>query len=401
MEPNKEQHAALKIIKGGTSVFITGPAGTGKTELLNFFIRRQQQIKKKRVGITASTGCAAILIQGTTLHSFLGLPIDGGDIDPRADKLKNWTGVDILIIDEVSMIPCQLFEKIDDFAKKIRNDNRFFGGIQLLLCGDFLQLPVVRKKKWEKIEFLFNSDLWKDNITTIYLQTVIRQDNKEFVSCLNSLRLVNINQNIINLLKQRTICSLKDLPTNEEIKPTIIFSKNIDVDKYNLKEVSRLETPIKKYVMTLNNKNFTNMAETLCLAEKAQVMLLVNHDISKGLINGSRGIITGFSNGLPKVKFRNGIEIVVDRVTRFHESNINEFVTQIPLKLAYAITVHKSQGLSLDFVLVDLNDVFDYGQGYVALSRARSLESLYILNFSEKAFFHHKDALSFYYNKSF
>jgi ATP-dependent DNA helicase PIF1 len=406
---NKDQQIAYDLIKSGSSVFITGGGGVGKSALLNYYIKNN---KKKSLGVTSTTGTSAILINGTTLHSYLGLGTGKQTAEQIASNIlsnfflkKRWERLRILIIDEISMLSGEFFDKLETVARIVRYTDEPFGGIQLILSGDFCQLPPIESDK-----FCFEAVSWSKCVEkVIYLTEIIRQENKNFQNCLSNIRLGYVNDEIIEIINSRINVELNN---DYGIKPTKLFSKNILVDETNLNELNILTQKNKKhqYKMSVNFKN--NLAEKykklvpavenleICLG--CQVMLIYNLDISNHLINGSRGIVTDFiyqdGNLLPKVKFLNGIEIVIDfNVWRIEENDeIIGTITQIPLKLAYAFSIHKAQGCSLDYAILDLSNLFDYGMAYVALSRVRNLEGLTITSINWKKVKANPKAIEFY-----
>tara|TARA_E500000178_G_C16999411_1_gene744913 strand:- start:218 stop:1486 length:1269 start_codon:yes stop_codon:yes gene_type:complete len=407
---NKEQSYAYQSILKGNNLFITGGGGVGKTALLNYFIKKH---KNKYIGVTSTTGTSAILINGTTLHSFLGLGTGKQNIDVIQSNVNNnkylkkrWINLRLLIIDEISMLSSEFFDKIELLARLIRNNEKPFGGIQLILSGDFCQLSPIDTKS-----FCFEANSWNLVIDKIiYLHKIIRQENMEFQKCLSNIRLGITDDFTKDIINSRINVSLKN---SYGITPTKLFSKNINVDNTNKNELNKLTQINKKYeykmISIFNNnliaekyKKNLSAVENLELCLGCQVMLIFNLDISNKLINGSRGIVTDFiyQNGsfIPLVKFLNGIEIPID----YHIWKIEEedkllgTITQIPLKLAYAFSIHKSQGSSLDYAILDLSQLFDYGMAYVALSRVRDLNGLTITSINWNKVNANPKAISFY-----
>lgn len=407
---NKEQSYAYQSILKGNNLFITGGGGVGKTALLNYFIKKH---KNKYIGVTSTTGTSAILINGTTLHSFLGLGTGKQNIDVIQSNINNnkylkkrWINLRLLIIDEISMLSAEFFDKIELLARLIRNSEKPFGGIQLILSGDFCQLSPIDTKS-----FCFEANSWNLVIDKIiYLHKIIRQENMEFQKCLSNIRLGITDDFTKDIINSRINVSLKN---SYGITPTKLFSKNINVDNTNKNELNKLTQTNKKYEYKMNSifnnnliaekyKKNLSAVENLELCLGCQVMLIFNLDISNKLINGSRGIVTDFvyQNGsfIPLVKFLNGIEIPID----YHIWKIEEedkllgTITQIPLKLAYAFSIHKSQGSSLDYAILDLSQLFDYGMAYVALSRVRNLNGLTITSINWNKVNANPKAISFY-----
>jgi len=405
---NELQQKAFDLLIKGKSIFMTGAGGTGKSFLIDIF--RNNCRGFKRIAITSTTGVSALLVKGTTLHSFLGIGIGKASNEILYKKIiknsryKNrWIETDILIIDEISMLSAELFDKLECLARLIRKNDKPFGGIQLVLTGDFLQLPPVKDDL-----FCFEAKTWDSCVDeTVYFTEIIRQDDNDFKKCLNEIRMGYITEDSENILK--TCVDKENKDTN--IIPTKIFSLNREVDLLNKYEMEKIDEDIYEYdieteVSAYGSKSITtilkncNAVENLQLCKGAQVMLLINLDLENGLVNGSRGVITDFIEDIPKVRFLNGQEVIVD----YFEWKIEEddillaTITQIPLKVAYAISAHKAQGMTLDCAEIDLSNVFTYGQTYVALSRVRNLNGLYLKNYNKSKIKSHPKAVKFYKN---
>ena len=411
---NTKQQIAFDIMRRGENLFLTGSGGVGKTRLIQHFISINKNKKNKftSLGITSTTGTSAIIFGGSTLHSFLGIGLGNGDIETLLRNIlskkyihKRWINLKTLIIDEISMLNPDLFDKLEILAKRIKNNDLPFGGIQLILSGDFLQLPVVGSDN-----FCFEALSWNSCITNIInLTEIIRQSDEVFQRCLNNIRFGNITEETIEILNSRVGVQLCN---DIGIKPTRLYPLNKNVDYMNEKEISKINDDFYEYDMTINNigeiPDYTiekyvkncQASETIQLAVGVQVMLLYNLDFEKELVNGSRGVIIRFVNDIPVVKFLNGVETLID----FHDWDIKEqdkivlTISQIPLKLAYSFTIHKLQGSSLDYVEVDLSNIFTYAQAYVSLSRVRSLEGLSIIAIDYTKIKAHPKALEFYNN---
>ena len=407
---SKKQNEAYSIMASGKNIFITGAAGVGKTQVLKLFIKVYKQTKI--MGITSTTGISALLFGGTTLHSFLGIGLGNGSVENICTKIfsrsflyKRWKDLEVLVIDEISMLSPILFDKLEEVARTVRHNEEPFGGIQLILSGDFCQLPCIKSDN-----FCFEANSWTKCIDhTVYLTEIMRQKDLEFQECLNEVRIGKLSKKTKKLLKSRLNLKL----TNEfGILPTKLYSTNRSVDSLNDTELDKLsETNVEffEYDMDIRYskkneiaidmyKKFCNAPETIQLCVGAQVMLLWNLDIEGGLVNGSRGIVINFVNNLPLVKFLNGREVVIDYHTWEHEENDKKILTvfQIPLKLAYALTIHRSQGCSLDYAEIDLSDCFSPGQSYVALSRVKNLEGLSIIGIDFNKIITHPKAVCFY-----
>ena len=417
---NTEQLAAFDAVVAGKSIFITGPGGTGKSFLLQKLFTHYRG-QKKKLAITALTGCAALLLGSfaKTLHSWAGIGLGRGAADGIAKtiaadtrKRQRWRTTSCLVIDEVSMMTPTLLELLDTVGRLVRKDPRPFGGLQVVFVGDFYQLPPVCKDGAST--FAFESPLWSQVVeTTIFLTQIVRQKDPVFQAILNEARIGELSPESYATLESRKTMEWK----RQEIKPTLLFTKNTDVSTINGNQLTKLtgaehmfqattKSPPRMpadVVQMLSDKldKDAPYEVELCLKERAQVMLLVNQDPAAGLVNGSRGVITGFTEaGLPMVKFLNVPpgSVKVDYATwSSGEEEDAVHREQIPLRLAYALTIHKAQGGSLDSALVDVGpSTFECGQAYVALSRVRSLESLFVFEISPKAFRAHPTVKAFY-----
>jgi len=424
----------------GHNIFLTGGGGVGKSYLLSIIYNEFPALKKQfdslqspysvpklpRIQITAMTGCAALLLgnKAKTLHSWAGIKLGKGTVNElfvsirRSPKsMRNWLCTELLIIDEVSMLTAELLDKLNQLAKKIRSNQKPFGGIQVMFVGDFYQLPPVNKTDEQKI-FAFESDSWKDIIhTSIELTIIQRQKDEIFQKILTEARFGSLSKESCKILRQRQGLEWRQ----NKIRPTLLFPRRAEVDMINESNLRALQGKRHHYKARLlydglipENFNETdeNFVRTLKqydndsaysveleLAINAQVMLIANIDMNLGLVNGSRGVITSFcpATNLPIVEFINGITKTIGN----HSWPIEdyEFVSrsQIPLRLAYACTTHKSQGVSLDSALIDIGSGnFEFGQAYVALSRCCSLDALYIYDFDPVSFRAHSKVKQFY-----
>lgn len=422
-----EQKKAYFLVEEGKSIFLTGPGGTGKSFLLKTMYEMIPQRTEKHVAVTAMTGCAALLIGrfAKTLHSWAGIGLGrenaatlAATIRRSGKALRRWLGTDVLIIDEVSMMTPELLEKLDAVAKLLRRNTKPMGGLQVVFVGDFYQLPPVMKEKEEDTPFVFESEIWNEIVQEmVCLTKILRQTDPVFHTILEEARKGKISQESLCVLQGRT-----NLPWQQlKIRPTLLFTRRAEVDNVNDRNLKALKTerqvfkaetvfapieatkgltkesPEVKRIVEKMDKDGPYMGELL-LAIGAQVMLLTNLDFDAGLVNGSRGVVTGFdSSGAPLVQFLRGDPIPVPAAS--WESTDMEGVSrkQIPLKLAYAITIHKAQGATLDCALIDIGtSTFEYGQAYVALSRVKNLESLYIWDVEATAFRAHPKVLAFY-----
>lgn len=395
-----EQKKAFEEFKNGKNILITGPGGCGKSFFLEF-ISNYLEEKNIFFGITGLTGIAANHINGKTLHSFLGIGLGQKSKLDLLQSISNskkeiWKNLKVLIIDEVSMLSLRLFKKLNFISKKIRNNEVFFGGIQLLLSGDFLQLPSINEK------FCFETRLWKQNIETIYLTKIFRQENLFSQSLLNNIRL--------GRLSDLDLKTLKKLGKNKFIKDFCVqlYGTNFFVDKLNEKKLKKIGNSIIEYKFQYTEyiKNSLNFLLKNCCAEKilklcvgAKVICLKNFNDS--IVNGSQGIVESFEDNFPIVRFfknNQKMKFLPHKFEIYYKKNLYGIINQIPLKVSFAMTVHKCQGLTLDYVKIDMKDFFDYGQFYVAISRVKNLDNVYLKNFNPEKILVNQKALKFYEN---
>jgi ATP-dependent DNA helicase PIF1 len=414
-----EQRDAYEAIVGGESIFLTGPGGTGKSHLIGLLAETLPTMGRT-LALTAMTGCAAVLLGhgAKTFHSWAGIGL-GKDpaekyiqfITEKAYPLKKrWRSTEVLVIDEISMLTPELLELIDQVAKGVRRNTKPMGGIQVIFVGDFLQLPPVTKSNI--LKFAFESPYWSTIIQrTIHLKRIFRQNDPIFQTILDEARFGEVSADSLSILKTRCNVSWD----KEPIQPTLLFSRNIDVETINNSSLQQLEgeeytfqiettsraglsqSELERVIDKMDKDQ--NYARELNLKVGAQVMLIVNLDQDKGLVNGSRGVIMGFDEVLswPIVMFKNKVTMTIQpHIWVFDNENPVER-SQLPLRLAYALTIHKSQGATLDCTLIDIGaNTFEYGQAYVALSRVKNLESLYIHQVNAGAFRTHPLVKMFY-----
>ncbi|KOC66579.1 ATP-dependent DNA helicase PIF1 [Habropoda laboriosa] len=399
---SEEQAKILQTILNGKNVFFTGSAGTGKSFLLKKIIAA---LPPDVTTATASTGVAACHIGGITLHQFAGIGLGTANLE-RCYQMASrnaiqWRRTKHLIIDEISMVDGEYFDKIEAVARHIRKNERPFGGIQLILCGDFFQLPPISTKD-RKANFCFNSNMWEKCVHYNFeLQTVYRQRDPKFISILNNIRIGRVTDEITEILK----ATAKQKIENNGILATRLCSHVKEAEEINEFQLNELKGEQKIYMAQDSDQGMTtvlnqqlNVPSKLILKVGCQVMLLKNINVSNSLVNGARGIVTKFQGSVPVVQFKSGAPYPA-KLEKFHlKTNTGTVLyrKQIPLKLAWAFSIHKSQGLTLDCVEMCLARVFDAGQSYVALSRAQSLQSLRVLDFNTQQVWAHSDVLTFY-----
>jgi len=391
---------------GGANVFLTGAPGAGKTYVLNQFIKRAQRAGK-RVAVTASTGIAASHLNGTTIHSWSGLGIldELHDDDARklggSDKLiKRYNAADILVIDEVSMLHGYRLDMINRLAKILRASDAPFGGLQVVLVGDLFQLPPVSRTS-NVADFVHLSNAWTElNPQICYITEQHRQQNHDgLLELLEAMRQGTVEEHHGELLTQR----INQRPA-EDMVVTRLYSHNIDVEAINQRHLAAL--PGKRYVYQMVTKGSKAKLEQLAkgllvppeleLKLGAEVMFVANN-FAEGFVNGSRGQVVDFKNDQPVVRLLNGRALTVEphSWSLSEDGRVRAEVSQLPLRLAWAITIHKSQGMSLDAAEIDLRRAFTPGMGYVALSRVRSLSGLYLQGLNAMAMKMHPQIYEF------
>jgi ATP-dependent DNA helicase PIF1 len=495
---NQYQQKALNATKTGRNVFITGPAGSGKSTLVYKIVQELTNIHGRNVATTALTGCASILlgVPGTkTVHSWAGIGLGEEDTATLTEKIKSiyplfnrWRSIHTLIIDEISMMPPSLFAKLDQIGRNLRRNQAPFGGIQVILCGDFFQLPPVSAQSTDTASatFVFQTSLWKElALETVLLNKIERQSSDQALqTLLNNIRVGIVDDNINSVIRSRMNLDWKSLA----IKPTLLYSCKKDVDMINKSSIQALKLPLRtfnavciyrpgysikhqfntyyvKQVLQgfgletippqfrseefdindrthccfIINKCKTHMSRktpisdsaindlcnhvnkfdkdyqyspTLELCEGAQVMLITNISIEYGLVNGSRGVIIAFDKtvGYPIVEFVNGRRLTIYPYEWYRPASSADLTAdnrpefrigrkQLPLVVAYAMTIHKCQGATVDRALVDIgSSIFEYGQAYVALSRVKNLESLYVHDYNPYKIRANKLVVDYYYD---
>ena len=390
-----DQTLALEILLSGESALLTGPAGSGKTFVLNEFIRRARR-QGKTVAVTATTGLAATHLNGNTIHSWSGIGIH--DALPhgffenlqkgRAETIQN---TDALVIDEISMLHDFRLDMVDEVMRKVRKNDAPFGGLQVVLCGDFFQLPPINRNGQPSGGFVVGSNVWQQLDPTIcYLTEQHRQDDDAFLEILNALRAGDIRRHHAEALLKR------HLPPDPFNEATELHTTNVDVDSINAHRLARLEGEEHSYHMATTGK--ATYVETLarsCLAlntlvlKKGAFVMCIRNNPEKRYANGSLGVVVDFEKGsdYPVIELKNGQKITVSPETwELRDGDKKRAsLSQIPLRLAWAITVHKSQGMTLDAARIDLRRAFVEGMGYVALSRVRRLDTLELAGINQMA----------------
>ena len=437
MDLSREQLIAFDKYVKGDNIFITGPGGSGKSALIKI-IHKHAYNKFKDIQVTALTGCAAVLLncQAKTLHSWAGIGLGNGTIEQLVTKIKKnkfakalWKKTDILVVDEVSMLSLKLFDTLNAIGKSVRGNGKPFGGIQLIFSGDFFQLPPVGDKDEPDTQrFCFESDDWNTVFQLdcqIQLVKIFRQTDEIYSSVLNQIREGKIKRKSNDLLLQYVG---RPLDPNLVAEPTKLYPTRNKVENINNTKMSSLEGEEREYKikyikdleMTKTERNkrieFSEKdiqieldflaGNLICEKEMklkvgSQVMCIVNiqTDNCIEVCNGSQGIVTDFCEitGYPRVKFNNGIDRVMVRNVWASDKIPGVGVSQIPLILAWALTIHKSQGATMDAAEIDVGSgIFECGQTYVALSRVKKLEGLYLTSFDAKRIRINKKVKEFY-----
>jgi len=392
------QDKALELLKNtNDNIFLTGAPGTGKSYLINKYVDWLLDNGETPI-MTASTGIAALNVNGKTLHSWGGLrddnPISDKDIEDILEgySRSNYQGTETLIIDEISMVSASLIENLNKLAKIARGRNLFFGGIRVIVVGDFYQLPPVKGR------FAFESEDWQEGeFAVAYLTEQKRQTEPVFTEILQNIRAGFLTADQKDIIRSRIIKDAGEVP-DPKIR---LDTHNKKVDMINDRQLQRLKTPPTTYVMKKESKYPDAIAKLVknCLSPERLTLkvgtpvLFTRNDTDLRWVNGTQGVVTELKSDSVVVELTNGLVYEVDPITWEASSGygknrkIYAEIAQLPLKLAWAITIHKSQGMTLDRAIIDVTDAFAEGQAYVAVSRVRTLEGLHFQGFLSQGFF--------------
>lgn len=431
-----EQEYALARFEQGHNLLLTGPGGVGKTQLIHRLVASTD----KPIQVCAMTGCASVLLgcNAKTIHSWSGIKLAKGPVDDIIAKVmknknakKSWKKIKILIVDETSMMSRKIFNLLEMTARMVRGNNLPFGGIQVIFSADFYQLPPVPTPgEPDTGDFCFESDRWNVVFALenhIELKTIFRQTDPIYINILAQVRQGSLTPESADVLRQyvkreepdAVVTKLFPLRQRADFVNKMMFDKidepiktsnvkkNRDcttytdtgkpIDARTLELCAELTPADITYELEQLISN-TPCIETLELKRGAAVMCTANIDMENGICNGSQGIVLDFTyNGSPVVKFSNGLIKTID----YHSWQSSDYptisISQYPLQLAWALTIHKIQGATLDKAQIDIgNGIFEYGQTYVALSRIRSLDGLYLANFNPARIKAHPKVKAFY-----
>jgi len=401
-----KQVDALQILKTGANVFLTGEPGSGKSHTVNAYVAwlRSHGIEP---AITASTGIAATHIHGLTIHAWSGIGIreylTPADVDMIAGKehvAKRIGKTNVLIIDEISMLSGETLAMVEMVCREVKRTELPFGGMQVVLVGDFFQLPPI-SRPGKPANFSFASPVWqKANPIVCYLSEQHRQDDGTFLNVLSAIRSGLWDQSDVS----RILARETDADGLPEDVP-LLHTHNVDVDRVNGEKLNELSGASHTYRMESMGadalvgglKRGCLSPEALTLKDGAVVMCTKNQQ-ALGLVNGTLGTVIGFEAGtnFPMILTNDERTVTIAPADWAIEQDgkVRAKISQVPLRLAWAVTVHKSQGMSMDAAAIDLSRAFEYGQGYVALSRVRTLEGVYLLGFREEALHMHPEVVA-------
>lgn len=421
IKKDEDDYSKIKdLLYQGKNIFLTGPGGVGKS----YYIKKLKEEIGESIIITSTTGVSSFNLKGQTIHSFSGI----GAITRRDkidhivkkiykkgadEKIKNCK---ILVVDEVSMLGQFYLETLDKVFRHVRKNDNPLGNVQVIFTGDFLQLPPIND------EFCFNSDVWKNlKLHTIYLKKMYRVKDPVYTQLLERVRIAKHTTEDNKALYKR-VFAYNDLTIDytqkDKIQPTFLYGRKVNVEEKNMEELEENENELLIFKPKFTWNDITRKGKDLKLIEErilenilylkigAQVMLTVNISVEEGLVNGSRGVVIDYINNdgekFLKVKFLDGR--IMDFSTHdfvYTEDNDKPYytITQFPFILAYALSIHKVQGCTLDYAVIDLGySIFESSMSYVALSRVRSIEGLFLKSFQSHKIFCNKDALEFYEN---
>jgi ATP-dependent DNA helicase PIF1 len=403
---NTKQRYAVDNILEGKNVLLTGPAGTGKSYTIKYIVDVLEK-KGLKVALTAPTGTAAIIIGGQTIHSYMGLGLGTGSVEEIMIKVifnktiyNNIADLDILIIDEISMVDDELLEKMSAIFSLVKYKkygdikllDKPFGSIQVIFIGDFCQLAPV------KGQYCFQSKIWERlEIKVVVLEELIRQsDDLLFQKILQIVRKGKCTDNIMTVLN-----TLRDTVFDNDIIPTKLYPINVDVDKINKIEINKLKKEGNKSVTykamsSDDNKKIASKFD-IELTENSQVIIIRNVDFNEFLVNGTRGVIKHLDDNYVIISDIEGKTHTINYYRDVYNNKFSSHVTHMPIRTCYALSIHKSQGMTIDALELDLGpNIFACGQSYTALSRAKSLRSIKILDVSKDSFRTHAKVKNFY-----
>ena len=398
-----DQELALAILMSGRSALLTGAAGTGKTHLLNTFIA-QARDQGKKVSVTATTGLAATHLGGNTIHSWSGIGVSDHLANNFFDRLSKTrreviTKTDVLVIDEISMLHDFRLDMVDRVLRGVRENDQPFGGVQLVMSGDFFQLPPINRPG-EQGGFVVYSEAWQElQPAVLYLERQYRQNDEQLLEILTALRHDDIRRHHAETLLARTEVELPDGDITE------LHTVNVDVDAINSQKLAELAGEERRYQQTttgskvyVENLQRSVLAPSELVLKLGALVMAVKNSPQKLYANGSIGTVVDFEplTDYPIVEFRSGQQVtMIPDVWELRDGERKRAsISQVPLRLAWAITVHKSQGMTLDAAKIDLRKAFVEGMGYVALSRVRDLDNLYLYGINRKALEISPDALA-------
>ena len=390
-----DQELALAILLSGRSALLTGAAGTGKTHLLNTFIAQARK-RGKKVSVTATTGLAATHLGGNTIHSWSGIGVSDhlpNNFFERLSKTRRdvISKTDVLIIDEISMLHDFRLDMIDKVLRTVRENDQPFGGIQLVMSGDFFQLPPVNRPNEQGGGFVVYSDAWQElQPAVLYLERQYRQNDERLLEILTALRTGDVRRHHVEALLARTEVE----PPDGDI--TELHTVNVDVDDINIQKLAELPGEERSYQQTttgskiyVENLQRSVLAPENLVIKLGALVMAVKNSPQKLYANGSIGTVVDFEplTEYPVVEFRDGRRVtMVPYAWELRDGERKRAsISQVPLRLAWAITVHKSQGMTLDAAKIDLRKAFVEGMGYVALSRVRDLDNLYLYGINRRA----------------